>query len=165
MNESTRILTLTGTPYPKALVQSIDAAAGVLTFAWLNSSGVRVDSGGSVARFSPPAPIPQAEDYTGPTQYPELSDEALADSIKNSIQSAPSVPQVVRSAALRYVLNAQSLRSAVEAAIAQADQNAKDAWEFETNIRRDHPLVSQLGSALNLNSSQIDALFVAASAL
>lgn len=162
-----RILTLTGAPHPKALVQSVDAATGRATFRWLDSAGTSVDSGGSVARFTPLGSLPAAED-AGPDAapiYPEVSDEVLADAIANPPPEVVPVPEVIRSAALRYVLNAQGLRAAVESAVSAADQNAKDAWEFEVNIRRDHPLVAGLSAALGLTSVQVDDIFRAAAQL
>lgn len=74
----------------------------------------------------------------------------------------PPVPQAVSAAGLRVALNAAGLRSAVEAAIAQSDPDAKDLWEYAPEIRRDHPLVKALGTALNLSGEQIDGLFRAA---
>ena len=38
-------------PHPKALVTQLDLVGGTLLFDWLNAGGVRVDSGGSAARF------------------------------------------------------------------------------------------------------------------
>ncbi len=157
-----RVLTLTGAPHPQALVQSVDAAAGVCVFAWLNAEGERVDSGGSVARFIvswEPGELPDERVYIEPT------DAELADAIANPPVEVPPVPEVIRSAALRYVLNAQGLRSAVEAAVYASDQNAQDAWKFETNIRRDHPLVTGLSGALGLTSAQVDDIFRAAALL
>jgi len=93
-------------------------------------------------------------------------ENALDDIVTNPpVPEAAPVPEVIRSAALRYVLNAQGLRTAVETAIAAADQNAQDAWEFETNIRRDHPLVTGLSAALGLTSAQVDDIFRAAATL
>lgn len=81
-------------------------------------------------------------------------------------QTVPAaVPESVRAAALRYVLNGAGLRAAVENAIAQADQNARDAWEYETTIRRDHDLVAGLAVTLDLSSAEVDALFIQAAAL
>lgn len=84
-----RILTLTGTPHPKALVQRIDPATGVLVFAWLNAQGGLVDSGGSVARFTALAPLPKAEP-TDPDTYPEVEDSVLIDAIQNPPPEPPS---------------------------------------------------------------------------
>ncbi len=77
-----RILSLTGTVFPKAEIQSVDAAAGIATFRWLDANDVPVDSGGSVARFTPVAPLPQ-ETPNAPVQYPDVTDAVLADAIAN----------------------------------------------------------------------------------
>lgn len=39
------------------------------------------------------------------------------------------------------------------------------AWEFASSFDRDHPLITTIGSALNLTSEQIDDLFIEASKL
>lgn len=49
-------VTLVGAPFPKAIVTSVDAAAGTFLFAWLDSNENRVDSGNSVGRFTPSNP-------------------------------------------------------------------------------------------------------------
>ena len=105
--------------------------------------------------------------YRSPSGTP--SEALAAEEITYALAHPPAfpnpVPEVIRSAALRYVLNAMGLRAAVEAAVAASDQNAKDAWEFETNIRRDHPLVTGLSAALGLTSAQVDDIFRAAAVL
>lgn len=99
------------------------------------------------------------------TPSPELAAEEIAYAIANPPTFAPSVPESVRAAALRYVLTGAGLRVAVENAIALADQNARDAWEYETTIRRDHDLVAGLAVSLDLSSAEVDALFIQAAAL
>ena len=107
--------------------------------------------------------------YGYASQSGSPSTEKAAAEIAYAMANPPPfpnpVPEVVRSAALRYVLNARNLRSAVEAAVAAADQNAKDAWEFEVNIRRDHPLVAGFASALGFSGDQVDDIFRAAAQL
>lgn len=44
-------------PHPKAQVLSIDYQGGVILFDWLNAQGQRVDSGDSIARFTPDGSI------------------------------------------------------------------------------------------------------------
>lgn len=75
-----RILTLTGAPYPKAEVQRVDAPTGTLVFRWLDSAGQPVDSGNSIARFTPVSPVPAVPPATAPT-YPEPSDMTLKAAI------------------------------------------------------------------------------------
>ena len=92
---TTRTITLTGTVHPKAEIQSVNAANGSVTFRWLNASGKPVDSGGSIARFTPLAPLPPADDAApnAAPVYPEASDEILAAAIANP--PAPPAPVVV----------------------------------------------------------------------
>lgn len=77
---STRIITLTGTVHPKAGIQAVDAAAGLASFRWRDAGGAAVDSGGSIARFTPLAP-----NEAGPGQpitYPEVPDATLKAAIE-----------------------------------------------------------------------------------
>lgn len=88
MSAEPRILALSGTPHPQAEVQAIDPASGVLSFRWLNEEGVAVDSGGSVARFTPVDPLPN-EDPAAPVEYPDISDEILTAAIVAALVDAP----------------------------------------------------------------------------
>jgi hypothetical protein len=69
------ILTVTGCSHPKAEVQSVNAAAGLLIFRWLDANEHPVDSGNSVATFTPVTP-----DEDG--NYAEPSDETLIAAIE-----------------------------------------------------------------------------------
>jgi len=60
---------------------------------------------------------------------------------------------------IRKGLNALGLRAAVEAAVASADQNTKDAWQYAKEFERDHPLVISLAAAIGKTSEELDALF------
>ena len=74
----------------------------------------------------------------------------------------PFVPQVVTPLQARRAINAAGLRTAIEAAVAAADQDTKDAWEYATEIRRDNPIIAAMAASLNLTGEQIDDLFRAA---
>jgi hypothetical protein len=78
---------------------------------------------------------------------------------------APTVPEAVTPRQIRRALNAAGLRSAVEAAVAQASQDVRDDWEFALEVRRDHPELNAMATALGLTSEQLDALFIAAAAI
>lgn len=99
------------------------------------------------------------------TAFPALSGEPCEDNaaadIAHALANPPPapVPAVVRAAALRYVLNRRGLRVAVETAVAQAPQDAQDAWEYEVNIRRFDPLVLGFAEALGLSSALVDDIF------
>lgn len=76
---SPKILTVSGCAHPKAEVQRIDNENGVLYFAWLNASSVRVDSGNSVARFTP-----SWTEENGKREYSEPTDAELIAAIQSA---------------------------------------------------------------------------------
>jgi hypothetical protein len=162
-----RVLTLTGTPFPKALVQSVDAAAGVCLFAWLNAAGERVDSGGSVARFTPCSPLPPAVDAApdAPAVYPEVLDATLADAIAHPPAEIPAPPAPVTRRQLFLWLNSIGITRAMLRAQLSGNEAALIELEEAQEFRREHPLVAQLGQTLGLSSAQIDAAFRAAALL
>lgn len=87
--ETQRILTLgEGAPHPKAIVQSIDAKAGALIFAFANETGVAVDSGNSLARFTP------VEIEGDPVTYGDPTDEVLIDAILNPAERVLTVQEI-----------------------------------------------------------------------
>lgn len=88
-----RILTLTECPHPFAEVQSLDPATGSLVFRWLNAEQQPVDSGGSVASFTPVDPLPaDPEQPNASPIYPEVSDETLAAAITAAVNAEPPAP-------------------------------------------------------------------------
>lgn len=78
---SPRILTLSGATHPKARVVSVDPATGTLAFAWLKADSTPADSGNSIARFTPPAPIPKANP-SDPDTYAPVADATLVAAIQ-----------------------------------------------------------------------------------
>lgn len=77
----------------------------------------------------------------------------------------PVIPSVVTMRQARIALNRAGLLSAVNAAVAAADEETKIAWEFSTEVQRNFPLVQTLAAALNLTEAQLDELFTTAAAL
>lgn len=78
--------------------------------------------------------------------------------------SAP-VPESVSPRQIRQALTRAGLRVQVEAAVAAADQDTKDWWEFATEFRRDNEHVVAMGAALGVPAAQLDALWTLAAAL
>lgn len=157
-----RILILAGAPHPQALVQSVDAATGVCVFAWLNSEGAQVDSGGSVARFIvswEPGELPDERIYIEPT------DAELAEAIANPPAEVAPVPASVTRRQLFLWLNTQGITRATLAAQLAGNEAALIELQEATEFLRTHPLVGQLGVALGLNDAQIDTAFIAAAQL
>ena len=79
------------------------------------------------------------------------------------------VPQAVTMRQARLALLGAGLLSSVDAAIDAMSEPTRSAarieWEYSNELQRANPLVLALGPALNLTSEQIDAMFIAASAL
>lgn len=157
-----RVLTLTGAPYPKAAVQSIDAENGVCVFAWLDAEGAQVDSGGSVARFIvswEPGESPDERVYIAPT------DAELADTIANPPEEVAPIPASAARRQLFLWLNSIGITRAMLRAQLAGNEEALIELDEAQEFRREHPLVAQLGQSLGLSSAQIDDAFRAAAVL
>ena len=59
----------------------------------------------------------------------------------------------------RMALSDAGLLSAVETAIAAADEKTKVAWEYALEWRRSSPMIAALSTALNMTDAEIDELF------
>jgi hypothetical protein len=81
--ETPRLLTLTGETHPAAFVTAIDPAAGVALFNYRDAAGNAVDSGNSIARFAPVAPLAKAQP-SDPDVYPEIADATLIAAISSA---------------------------------------------------------------------------------
>lgn len=73
------------------------------------------------------------------------------------------IPTEVTMRQARLALLDAGLLSAVNAAVAAADEQTQISWEFSSMVERDNPLVATLTAALGLSESQLNALFLAAS--
>lgn len=60
---------------------------------------------------------------------------------------------------VRKVLTQFNLRNQVETAIANADQNTKDAWAYAKEFQRDDVLLNSMATALGLTDAQLDQMF------
>jgi hypothetical protein len=107
-------------------------------------------------------------DRQGRTYWSDAAMPSEADALDAVAHPRPvpaPVPAEVSPLQMRRALNAAGLRPAVEAAVAAADQEVQDAWDYATTIRRDHPLLASMATQLGLTEAQIDALFRAAATL
>lgn len=73
-----------------------------------------------------------------------------------------TVPESVTMRQARLALNAAGLLDQVTQAVAASGAEAQIEWEYATEVKRDWPLVVQLGELLSLD---LDALFIEASKL
>lgn len=71
-------------------------------------------------------------------------------------------PSPVTPLQIRRALNASGMRGMVEAALVAAPQDAKDAWEFATEIKRDDATLNAMAADLGMTPTQIDGLFTLA---
>ncbi|MBR1173902.1 hypothetical protein JQ617_08050 [Bradyrhizobium sp. KB893862 SZCCT0404] len=92
-------------------------------------------------------------------KYPQPTPEQLASVDTDALLAKATVPQVVTPRQARLALFAAKLLDQVEQAVTTAGGATKITWDFATEIRRDDPLITTIGSALNLTSDQIDVLF------
>jgi hypothetical protein len=90
-----------------------------------------------------------------------LTDVAGAPARSWITEAAPA-PPVVTMRQAQLALNTAGHLAAVEAAVAAADAVTRINWATATQLRRDNPLVSTLGTAISLTADDIDALFRAA---
>lgn len=89
--------------------------------------------------------------------------EAKDYEVKNPlVVEEPVVIPPVTPRQIRLALSQLGLRSAVEAAVASADQDTKDTWEFATSCDRDNPLLVGMATSLGMTSTDIDNLFLLA---
>lgn len=75
------------------------------------------------------------------------------------------VPAAISAVQARLALNRAGLREAAETAIAQADQDVRDLWEYAATLHRDHPVLRALAAAVGLTDAQLDDLFIQAATL
>lgn len=121
----------------------------------LNKGIITRDADGVVV-----SPCQSADD----PDYVAYCEWADAGNVPVDVEAAPTV-RAVTPRQMRLALNALGLRATVEAAIASADQNTRDTWEFSLEVERDNPLVQAMGLALGKTEAELDALFTLASTL
>jgi len=73
-----------------------------------------------------------------------------------------AVPQAVTPLQARKALLAAGMLAQVEAAVAVGPPEARLAWEYGLEVRRDSPLIAAMAAALGLDGTAVDQLFVAA---
>ena len=70
-----------------------------------------------------------------------------------------AIPAEISPRQIRQALTATGLRASVEAAVAAADQDTKDWWEFATTFERSHSRVIGMAQALGVTPRQMDDLW------
>ena len=92
--------------------------------------------------------------------FPDAQPPALPE----YVPAVVAVPEVVTMRQARLALLGAGLLAQVNTAVANMPGAEGDAarieWEYAHEVRRDSPLVSVLGAALELDDAKLDALFV-----
>lgn len=91
-----------------------------------------------------------------------LSEGIVRPCVKPIPEVVPVVPVSVKPWQMRRALNQLGLRPAVNAALEQADLDARDAWEVASEFRRDNGLLVGMAQALGMTETEIDNLFILA---
>lgn len=89
----------------------------------------------------------------------------MSDQIIVPLGYVSPVPASVSPRQIRQALTAAGLRASVEAAIAAADQDTKDWYEFATTFDRNHPMITALATGLGVTEPQLDGLWILAGSL
>jgi hypothetical protein len=77
----------------------------------------------------------------------------------------PTVPQSVSPLQARKALRQQGLLATVQGAVAAADADTQDAWEYATSFDRNSPFVLGMAQVLGWTDAQLNDLFVLAATL
>lgn len=112
--------------------------------------------GGAIMLDGPNPEDPQVE-------HPPLAPEEIAAA--EAALAAETVPAVVSARQARLALIGAGLLDAVETAVAGLSSAHRVEWEYATEVHRDHALIADLATALDLTSAQVDDLFRAAALL
>ena len=73
--------------------------------------------------------------------------------------AVPDVPASVTPRQFRQVLTTIGLSATVEAAIASADQDIKDWYEYSNAFERANPVLNAMAVTLGKSAAEVDALF------
>ena len=156
--------------------QVIDASELVTLYPNLTGPNVAAENGWSpvwptTAEYDPMTQYAQeiapAKDEKGlwrqQWQVLPLTPEQIAE--KAEAARIAKIPASVSPRQIRQALTAASLRASVEAAVAAADQDTKDWWEFATAFERQHPMVIAMATGLGVTARQLDDLWTLAGSL
>lgn len=115
-------------PFPQVEIVAVDSTIGTILFNWLDAQGARVDSGGSVARFTPVIDTEATE--TDPAIYAEPDDAALAAAI--TTPPSPSIEEFIASAtaAVQALLDARAQQSGYDGILSAASYAADPTGVF-----------------------------------
>ena len=145
---------ITGTPEHAAFMSLLAGTLWRLEKDDTAQAWVAIEDNSTIERFS----------FTR-ADFPDAQPPALPEYVPKVV----AVPEVVTMRQARLALLAAGKLAGVESAIASMPEPHKTAaqieWEYSNALQRSNPFVSQIGAALGLDESGIDALFVEAAKL
>jgi hypothetical protein len=98
-----------------------------------------------------------------PTVVNDAADIRAALTAAGFADRAPGyVPAIVEMWQARAALRAFGKLTAATTAVNAIGGSVRDAWEYGNTVRRDAPVIAAMGQALEISSTEMDALFVSA---
>jgi hypothetical protein len=90
----------------------------------------------------------------------DLDADTIAANAAAKRRAKVDASRIISPRQIRQALTAAGLRASVEAAVAAADQDTKDWWEFATQFECDHPMVAAMATALGVSDTQLEDLWI-----
>lgn len=120
--------------------------------------------------------VPATLDADGVELTPLIPGYYTEGAVVNTIVHAPNtpdpyvapptpIPTVLTMRQARLALLNAGLLTQVNAAVAAGSEQVKIEWEFSNEVQRSNPLITELATALGLDSATLDQLFLAGSVL
>lgn len=103
--------------------------------------------------------LPEGWEQMTPAKYAAWSSAEIAAGWLPELEAVSTVPESVTPWQMLCALNQVGLRASVEAAVAAADQNTKDAWNRATRFPRNSPLLAGVATSAGMTDAQLDDLF------
>ena len=91
--------------------------------------------------------------------------DIIVDGVAMTIPKPPVIPQpdpappTVSPLQMRRALRAAGLKPQVDAYVLTLDEEAREAWEYATEVRRNNALIAAAGAALGKTDAELDDLF------
>lgn len=85
--------------------------------------------------------------------------DALNAPIPLTVEQKRALLQPLSAWQVRKVLTNLGLRDSVEAAVANADAETKDAWQYASSFQRDDAMLNDMAVSLGLTDVQLDSMF------
>lgn len=120
---------------------------------------------GAVLRTADMVCIPPDPNNPAFTYYSAWKDAGGVPDPCDQVDLLGAVPVSVTPRQARLALSGAGLLAQVNAMVRAADEQTQITWNYATEVRRDFPLIVQLGASLGLSTTQMDDLFVMAATL